>query len=130
MTSAVWSAVQGTALASFGHGAVVFSCRFAPVRQSPTWSWLSVSSPTVGVAWGEALCVWGGGALVADPACGLLEEPDPSVRTSTTTIAPTAAAAPAGIRHCRPVRGGCAGPPPGAHHPPGTRGVPRPAGPP
>src|SRR2546429_5584459 len=130
MTSAVWSAVQGTALASFGHGAVVFSCRFAPVRQSPTWSWLSVSSPTVGVAWGEALCVWGGGALVEDPAFGLLEEPDPSVRTSTTTIATTAAAAPAGISHFGRLRGRCAGPPPGADHSPGTLGVPGAAGPP
>src|SRR6516225_2461763 len=124
MTSAVWSSVHGTALANFGHGALVFSCRVAPVRQSPTWSWARSSWPTVGVAWGAAPCVRVGGALVEDPAVGVLEEPDPSVRTSTTTITRTAAAAAAGTSHFGRLRGGRAGPPPGEYHSPGTLGAP------
>ena len=61
-----------------------------------------------------------------DPAFTLFEEPDPRAKTSATTIAMTAAAAPAGISHfgrLRGARGGVpAGPPPGEYHSPGTLG--------
>ena len=79
----------------------------------------------VGVAAAEALFVGAGGALVEDPAFTLLEEPDPSVRTSATTTTTTAAAATAGISHfgrLRGARGLVPAGPPGEYHSPGTSG--------
>ena len=74
---------------------------FAPVRQSPTWNWLSCRLPTVGVALalGEALCdrLWVG--LTVGPPAAALCDPGLSARTSATTITRMAAAAPTGISH-------------------------------
>src|SRR5579859_7675880 len=103
-TSAVWPWSHGTAVLSFGHGVALFSCRFAPVRQSPTTNWRSCSWPVVGVvlAAGEdvALCV-GGADVVADwpEVAPFFFAPGLSTATRTTTITTMAAAAPTGAIH-------------------------------
>src|SRR5215467_11453889 len=47
-TSAVCGWLHGTARVSLGHGSLVFSFMLAPVRQSPTRSWLTSRLPTAG----------------------------------------------------------------------------------
>ena len=76
---------------------------------------------------GEALCDWTGVVAEPDWAVLFLPEPEPSARTSATTITTMAAAAPAGISH----RGRLRGPPapvPGVYHSPGTPGPDGPPG--
>ena len=101
----MWLWSHGTAVLSFGHGVVLFSCRFAPVRQSPTWNCESGSWPVVGVALAlgdvEALCDWLAdwlGDVVPDPAV-VLGELGLSTTTSITMITTMAAAAATGASH-------------------------------
>jgi hypothetical protein len=79
----------------------------APVRQSPTRSWESSRSPTVGV--GVALGLVGPGRGLVVPAADVTGWPEPSEKTTAATIAAhTAATAPAVQGHRLRRRGpGC-----------------------
>src|SRR5882724_1470469 len=103
-TSAVWPWLHGTAVLSFGHGVALFSCRFDPVRQSPTTNWRSWSWPVVGtvLAAGEdvALCVGVADVDVDGPGVApFFFEPGLSTATRTTTSTTMAAAAATGAIH-------------------------------
>src|SRR6266700_3512056 len=107
-TSAVWPWLHGTAVLSFGHGVALFSCRFDPVRQSPTTNWRSWSWPVVGtvLAMGEDVALCAGVADVdadvdADgpDVAPFFFEPGLSTATRTTAITTMAAAAPTGAIH-------------------------------
>src|ERR1700684_4110354 len=107
-TSAVWESLHGTASVIFGHGVLVLRSMFEPVRQSPTWNWVSCRFPTVGVALGpgDVLRLGLEVGVVVGRAAPCLGELPPSARTSATTTIRMAAPAPAGSSHRGRLRGG------------------------